>query len=357
MTAAFRTALPSTQKFVFVALCDSANDQGECYPSIRLVAEKCSLGERTVQEAVAALEASGYVRREFRTGRSTVYWISVMPAPRPDQTHYVYRLDFEGGDYYIGVRTCIGYAEQDPYMGSGKAIAGRHPTTKHILSTHVTRLEAEARERAAVAEVISDPQCLNQRIPATGAAAAPRSSRTPQQPHPTPADCAPPPPQQPHPTPADCAPITIKEPSVEPSRKRKDTPQAAVVVTVTAEVLVEAGFDAATAADFIAHKAKAKAPLTPRAWADHLRESAKAGWTPLDAAEKVMARNWKGFDASYVEAKGQAPAARPAPKSFAERDAEAKAERVRQATGGLLNARPDNVFDMEAEDGSFLALR
>jgi hypothetical protein len=65
-------------------------------------------------------------------------------------------------------------------------------------------------------------------------------------------------------------------------------------------VLVEAGFDEQAANDFIAHKAGMKAPLTARAWADHLTESRKAGWSPSAAADKVMARSWKGFDARYV---------------------------------------------------------
>lgn len=89
MTLAFKSTLPTTQKFVLVALCDSANDQGECYPSVPVLAEKCSLSERAVQTAVSVLEGFGYVRREFRKGRSTVYWINPTPAaaaPHPRTT-------------------------------------------------------------------------------------------------------------------------------------------------------------------------------------------------------------------------------------------------------------------------------
>lgn len=43
-----------------------------------------------------------------------------------------------------------------------------------------------------------------------------------------------------------------------------------------------------------------KAPLTARAWADHVREAQKAGWSAVEAAEKVMAKSWKGFEAKYV---------------------------------------------------------
>lgn len=70
--------------------------------------------------------------------------------------------------------------------------------------------------------------------------------------------------------------------------------------TVAPSALVEVGFDAKTADDFIAHKRSVKAPLTPRAWAYHLTEARKAGWTPMQAAEHVMAKGWKGFEAKYV---------------------------------------------------------
>jgi hypothetical protein len=76
MSAAFKAPIKSTPKLVLLALCDCANDQGECYPSVPTLMEKCSAGERTVQDAIALLEREGYMRREFRTGRSTVYWIT-----------------------------------------------------------------------------------------------------------------------------------------------------------------------------------------------------------------------------------------------------------------------------------------
>lgn len=87
---------------------------------------------------------------------------------------------------------------------------------------------------------------------------------------------------------------------LNPDTGEKKARKRAVVVDVPLDSLLEAGFDAETAADFIAHKQRVKAPLTPRAWTDHLREAGKAGMTPQAAAEKVMAKGWKGFDASYV---------------------------------------------------------
>lgn len=76
MAEAFRTKLPTVQKFVLVALCDNANDAGQCFPSISLLCEKCSLSERSVQSAIRSLEDSGFLRRDFRKGQSTIYWVT-----------------------------------------------------------------------------------------------------------------------------------------------------------------------------------------------------------------------------------------------------------------------------------------
>lgn len=86
MTLAFKVVLPSTQKFVLVALCDSANDQGECYPSVPSLMEKCCLSERAVQGALAALVAGGHVQREFRRGRSTTYTVNPRTTCTPGET-------------------------------------------------------------------------------------------------------------------------------------------------------------------------------------------------------------------------------------------------------------------------------
>lgn len=83
MTEAFKAQVGSTQKLVLLALCDSANDQGECYPAMQTLAEKCSLSERAAQGAVSELERGGYLRRELRRGRATVYWMTpAAGAPR-----------------------------------------------------------------------------------------------------------------------------------------------------------------------------------------------------------------------------------------------------------------------------------
>ena len=76
MTAAFKAQLNHTHKFVLVALCDNANDQGECYPSISMLCEKTSLSDRAVQKSISYLVEAKYIKRDIRNGRSTYYYIN-----------------------------------------------------------------------------------------------------------------------------------------------------------------------------------------------------------------------------------------------------------------------------------------
>jgi hypothetical protein len=75
MTIAWKSGIASGTKMVLLSLCDNANDQGECYPSISMVAKRCSMAERTVQGHIAELQKMRIVRRVERSGRSTIYHI------------------------------------------------------------------------------------------------------------------------------------------------------------------------------------------------------------------------------------------------------------------------------------------
>lgn len=73
MNAVWKSDLPSTRKFVALSLADQANDMGECYPSIPMIAQRCSLSDRAVRGAIRELEQANVIRSDMRTGRSTVY--------------------------------------------------------------------------------------------------------------------------------------------------------------------------------------------------------------------------------------------------------------------------------------------
>ena len=79
MTEVWKTTLPLAKKMVLLALADNANDRGECYPSISMIALKCSLKERAVYDCLKQLEATGFLVRLSRSGRSTVYRITAPP--------------------------------------------------------------------------------------------------------------------------------------------------------------------------------------------------------------------------------------------------------------------------------------
>jgi hypothetical protein len=65
MTQVWDLDLPDSEKIVLLALADSANDEGHCWPSMASLVRKCSKSDRTIQAAVRSLvEAKHLTRRE-----------------------------------------------------------------------------------------------------------------------------------------------------------------------------------------------------------------------------------------------------------------------------------------------------
>ena len=59
---------------LLLALADNANDAGVCWPSVATLGRKCATADRrTVLRQLDWLEREGFVGRETRPGRSTVY--------------------------------------------------------------------------------------------------------------------------------------------------------------------------------------------------------------------------------------------------------------------------------------------
>jgi hypothetical protein len=137
-----------------------------------------------------------------------------------------------------------------------------------------------------------------------------------------------------------------------PSTRKEPKEKAPAAPPPSVSDLVAAGFDEQTAVEFIAAKAARKAPLTARAWADHLREAAKAGWTPLAAADKVLAKSWKGFEAKYVA--NEPIAGRPPQSSETSFTRDRKAQAA--AWMGSAAPRTGEVIDMETPNGPRLAV-
>jgi hypothetical protein len=72
MTWAWSIRLSPAPKLVLMALADEADDNGYCFPSRRRLADKCSLGQRTVRRILGQLEIDGYlkVQPRYRGDRS-----------------------------------------------------------------------------------------------------------------------------------------------------------------------------------------------------------------------------------------------------------------------------------------------
>lgn len=66
MTKVWALNIPSSEKFVALALADNASDEGVCWPSIDTIAKKCSLSRRSVIDQVAKLREIGLIKTESR---------------------------------------------------------------------------------------------------------------------------------------------------------------------------------------------------------------------------------------------------------------------------------------------------
>lgn len=87
--------------------------------------------------------------------------------------------------------------------------------------------------------------------------------------------------------------------------KREEKEKTTRASTLSKSDLIADGLTEQTAADWLTHRLKKKAPLTATAWTGFKREAAKAGWSLQDAVEKAMARGWQGFEAAWVATEGQ----------------------------------------------------
>ena len=91
MSKAWDMDLPSGQKFVLLALCDHANDDGLCYPGQSRLADKCGMSPRTVSSHIDWLEKRGLIRKERRQNtqrrKSDLYHISLDGSAHANSAH------------------------------------------------------------------------------------------------------------------------------------------------------------------------------------------------------------------------------------------------------------------------------
>lgn len=75
LSAAWDLDIGSTEKMVLMSLCDFANDQGVCWPSVATICRKTSKSERTVQTALKWLRDNGYFSVEGYNGVTPRYYL------------------------------------------------------------------------------------------------------------------------------------------------------------------------------------------------------------------------------------------------------------------------------------------
>lgn len=92
-----QTPLTTTQKLVLAALADRADDDGECWPSIRWIVDKCQpITEQTAKRAVADLAKQGLVTKVERKRKAN-----------GDYSVWIYRLPIA----QVTSDTCAGVAD------------------------------------------------------------------------------------------------------------------------------------------------------------------------------------------------------------------------------------------------------
>lgn len=83
MTAVWESDVqPAGKRIVLLALADSANDEGVCWPSMATIARKAGVGLSSARKACASLEEEGLLEREERRveharNKSNIYVINV----------------------------------------------------------------------------------------------------------------------------------------------------------------------------------------------------------------------------------------------------------------------------------------
>jgi hypothetical protein len=105
MAEVWRTDLPTVEKMVLLVIADHANDEGtQSYPSQATMAKKASVSIRTIQRAVNALCAQGYIRMFKHSGGSADC--------RDDRRPHLYQINIEKlrGDNMSGRQAVVNEA-------------------------------------------------------------------------------------------------------------------------------------------------------------------------------------------------------------------------------------------------------
>ena len=65
--------VPDTAKLLYIYLLCYAGDHNEIRPAVKTLAKRMGRKKETIQKGLVELETTGWLRRNFRTGRTSIY--------------------------------------------------------------------------------------------------------------------------------------------------------------------------------------------------------------------------------------------------------------------------------------------
>ena len=252
MSKAWEMDIPSGQKMVLLALCDHANDDGECYPSQKKLAKKCSMSSRAISNHIKWLHDCGILESERR------------------QTTNVRKSN----RYFISLEN---------YQAANSAHANSaHANSAHANSAYPNMQNFPSEHANFAPSYIDEPSERTIRVEPSDIcddAFAPFA-----------------PPLELEPV-ADKPPMTAKPKKPTLAKQRKQD---------ALQLLADHGVDGQLALDYLAVREDRKArTLTQTAIAGLEREAVRAGLTLAQAVTVCVERNWAGFNADWLHSSGQ----------------------------------------------------
>lgn len=67
------------QKFILLAIADFADNNGKAWPSVKTLAERCSVNETTIRRNLRQLEKGGWLETDKATGRYKTNQYQISP--------------------------------------------------------------------------------------------------------------------------------------------------------------------------------------------------------------------------------------------------------------------------------------
>jgi hypothetical protein len=131
ITAAFKVRCKSSAKFVLMALADHANEKGVCWPSIKLLSQKCCVCKTMILRRIRYLEEQGFIEVD-RSRNYNVYTLKLVP--RVDKTVPPFTPDcpHEGDKPSVTTNLTVKDGSTDPNWERGRDelklwLAGKGP--------------------------------------------------------------------------------------------------------------------------------------------------------------------------------------------------------------------------------------